>query len=51
MPEYQALRVELEALQASAENEIVVDPKLLLKPGETSPELPKLLPLIARESR
>ncbi|TJW17952.1 MAG: murein L,D-transpeptidase [Mesorhizobium sp.] len=47
-PEYQALRVELEALQASAENEIVVDPKLLLKPGETSPELPKLLTLIAR---
>ncbi|MER9652154.1 murein L,D-transpeptidase [Mesorhizobium sp. M0152] len=47
-PEYQALRVELESLQASAENEIVVDPKLLLKPGETSPELPKLLTLIAR---
>jgi murein L,D-transpeptidase YcbB/YkuD len=47
-PEYQALRVELEALQASAENEIVVDPKLLLKPGEASPELPKLLTLIAR---
>ncbi|RWC56653.1 murein L,D-transpeptidase [Mesorhizobium sp.] len=46
--EYQALRVELEALQASAENEIIVDPKLLLKPGETSPELPKLLTLIAR---
>jgi murein L,D-transpeptidase YcbB/YkuD len=46
--EYQALRVELESLQASAENEIVVDPKLLLKPGETSPELPKLLTLISR---
>ncbi|MER8413616.1 murein L,D-transpeptidase [Mesorhizobium sp. M1342] len=46
--EYQALRVELESLQASAENEVVVDPKLLLKPGETSPELPKLLTLIAR---
>lgn len=46
--EYQALRVELESLQASAENEIVVDPKLLLKPGQTSPELPKLLSLIAR---
>ena len=47
-PEYKALRVELEALRASAENEIVVDPKLLLKPGETSPELPKLLTIIAR---
>ncbi|MGB3897094.1 MAG: murein L,D-transpeptidase [Mesorhizobium sp.] len=48
-PEYQALRVELEALEASAENEIVVDPKLLLKPGETSAELPKLLTLIGRD--
>ncbi|PBB80935.1 hypothetical protein CK218_11055 [Mesorhizobium sp. WSM3879] len=47
-PEYQALRVELESLQASEENDIVVDPKLLLKPGESSPELPKLLTLIAR---
>ncbi|WP_354195765.1 L,D-transpeptidase family protein [Aquamicrobium terrae] len=47
-PEYEALRVELEALEASAENEIVVDPKLLLKPGQSSPELPKLLTLIQR---
>ena len=47
--EYRALRVELEALNASADDEIVVDPKLLLKPGETSPELPKLLHLIARD--
>jgi len=48
-PEYQALRVELESLKASAENEIVVDPKLLLKPGQTSTELPKLLHLIGRD--
>jgi L,D-transpeptidase YcbB len=47
-PEYQSLRVELEALRASPENEIVVDPELLLKPGESSPELPKLIALIAR---
>lgn len=47
-PEYQALRIELEALEASAENEIVVDPKLNLKPGQSSPELPKLLTIIAR---
>ncbi len=47
-PEYKALRVELETLRASEENEIVVDPKLLLKPGQSSPELPKLLTLIAR---
>lgn len=48
-PEYQALRVELEAARASAENDIVIDAKLLLKPGQSSPELPKLLQLIARE--
>jgi len=48
-PEYRALRVELEALNASAENEIVVDPKLLLKPGESNPELAKILHLIARD--
>ncbi len=47
--EYKALRVELEALNASAEQDIVVDPKLLLKPGETNPELAKLLQLIARD--
>ena len=45
--EYQALRVELEALRASEEDTIVVDPKLLLKPGETSAELPKLLQIVA----
>jgi len=48
-PEYQALRVELEALRATTENAIVVDPKLLLKPGETSTELPKILTLISRD--
>jgi murein L,D-transpeptidase YcbB/YkuD len=48
-PQYQALRIELEALRASSENEIVVDPKLLLKRGETSAELPKLLAIIARD--
>jgi len=47
--EFRALRAELESLEASAENEIVVDPKLLLKPGGTSPELPKLLKLIQRD--
>lgn len=46
--EYQALRVELEALRSSEENRVVVDAGLLLKPGETSPELPKLLRLIAQ---
>ena len=49
-PEYQALRVELEALEASAENDIVVDPKLFLRPGQISAELPKILQLIARNA-
>lgn len=48
-PEYRALRVELEALNASAEDEIVVDPRLLLKPGETNPELAKILHIVARD--
>jgi murein L,D-transpeptidase YcbB/YkuD len=48
-PEYKALRVELEALNASAENEIVVDPKLLLKPGESNPEFAKILQIVARD--
>ena len=46
-PQYAALRAELEALRQSAENEIVVDSKLLLKPGQSSPELPKLITLVS----
>lgn len=49
-PEYQSLRVELEALRAAEENDIVVDPKLLLKPGGSSAELPKLVALIERKA-
>jgi murein L,D-transpeptidase YcbB/YkuD len=47
--EYQALRVELESLKASAENAIVIDSRLLLKPGQASAELPKVLAVIARD--
>lgn len=47
--QYRALRAELAALRASDEQTISVDPKLLLKPGETSAELPKLLSLVARD--
>ncbi len=47
---YQALRAELEVLRASRENDIVVDARLFLKPGGSSPELPKLLQLFARET-
>jgi murein L,D-transpeptidase YcbB/YkuD len=43
------LRLELEALRASPESDIVVDAGLL-KPGETSPELPKILELISRSA-
>ena len=46
---YKALRVELEALNASAENDIVVDPKLFLRPGQTNPEFSKILHLVARD--
>jgi len=46
-PQYKALRDELAALRQSAENEIVVDSNLLLKPGQTSSELPKLIRLVA----
>jgi murein L,D-transpeptidase YcbB/YkuD len=48
--EYQQLRVELESLRGQAENDIVVDPKLFLKPGETSAELPKVIALIERRA-
>lgn len=46
--EYRALRQELATLRASNEQSISVDETLLLRPGETSPELPKLLTLISR---
>ncbi|MEZ5781449.1 MAG: L,D-transpeptidase family protein [Rhizobiaceae bacterium] len=49
LAEYQALRIELESLMASEENEIVVDSKLLLKPGQTSGELPKMVKLFAEK--
>lgn len=48
-PHYAALRAELTALKSSAENEIVIAPKTVIKPGETSAEFPKVLALI--ESR
>ena len=47
--QYRALRAELEMLHASAENEIVIAPKTVIKPGQTNPEFPKILALI--ESR
>lgn len=47
--EYAALRQELAALRASQENEIVVASDIVLHPGDTSPELPKLLTLMERQ--
>ena len=44
--QYRALRVELEALRASAENEVVIAPKTVVKPGETNAEFPKIVALI-----
>jgi murein L,D-transpeptidase YcbB/YkuD len=49
-PQYQTLRTELAALQGSAENDIVVRPDLLLKPGESDPDFPKILELISRKA-
>lgn len=47
---YKALRVELEALRASAENEIVIAPDTLVRPGETDPEFDKILSLISQKA-
>ncbi len=48
--QYQALRRELELLRASAENDIVVKPKTLIKPGRANGEFPKILRLIERRA-
>ncbi len=47
---YAALRVELEALRGGMENAIVVAPDTFLRPGQSSPELAKLLKLIERDA-
>lgn len=48
--EYQALRVELEMLRADeTEEDVEIDSRLLLKPGGTSAELPKLLAAVSRD--
>lgn len=49
-PEYATLVKELAELKASQENTIVVDPKVVLRPGDTSPEFAKLLKLIERDA-
>lgn len=49
-PQYRALQAELKALETVQDDTVSVDPGLLLKPGQSSPELPKLLALIARDA-
>lgn len=47
---YKALRVELEMLRAADENEIVIAPNTVIRPGETNPEFPKILSLIGQRA-
>lgn len=47
---YAALTAELEALTAQADDAIRVELKTVLKPGQSSPELPKILELIRRKA-
>jgi murein L,D-transpeptidase YcbB/YkuD len=47
---YAALRAELKALRAAPDDDVAVDPRLLLKPGGSSPDLPAMLALFARET-
>jgi murein L,D-transpeptidase YcbB/YkuD len=49
-PQYQELRAELATLRDSPENDIVVRPDLLLKPGGTDPDFPKILQLISQKA-
>lgn len=48
--QYRALRVELEMLRASAENEIVVAPGTVIKPGQTNAEFAKILAVIEQRA-
>src|SRR5690606_15500040 len=48
--QYKALRAELARLRQSAENDIVIAPKTVVKPGETNPEFPNILQLVERRA-
>ena len=48
--QYAELRAELAALQAIAENDIVIAGGTVIKPGQSSDEFPKLLTLIERRA-
>lgn len=47
---YKAMQVELEELRASEETSIVIAPGTLIRPGQTSSELSKILALIEKEA-
>lgn len=47
---FAALKAELATLRAEAKDEIVVDPHLLLKPGGSHPDFPKILSIIDRDA-
>ncbi|MBX9461478.1 MAG: L,D-transpeptidase family protein [Aquamicrobium sp.] len=47
---YNALRVELEMLRAAEENDIVIAPNTVVRPGETNPEFSKILTLIGQRA-
>ena len=48
--QYAELRAELAALQAIAENDIVIADGTVIKPGQSNDEFPKLLTLIERQA-
>ncbi len=48
--EYAALVAELATLRAGRENAIVVDPNVVLRPGQSSPEFAKILAVIQRDA-
>lgn len=47
---YARLKDELAILRAAAQDEIAVDPHLLLKPGQRHPDFPKILSIIDRDA-
>lgn len=46
---FAALRAELAALRESAENDIVIDPRTLIRPGGANPEFAKILQVLLRD--
>lgn len=48
-PEYKALRADLDQLRASPEQDIVVSSDILVHPGESNADFPKILEIIKRD--